>query len=228
MPSPSSAMPPSWDRPPRWPWPEPVVGMAATPDGTGLLVGGRRRRHLQLRRRPLLRIDRGLRLNKPVVGMAVHPRRPGLLGGGLRRGHLQLRRRPLLRFHRRLPQQAGGGHGRHPRWPGLLAGGRRRRHLRLRRRPLLRLDRSHRAQPAGGGHGRPLRVAAGYWLVASDGGIFAFGEARFYGSTGGIVLNWPVVGMASPRRQRLLVGGLRRRALRLRRRSLPARLVGAG
>ena len=25
----------------------------------------------------------------------------------------------------------------------------------------------------------------GYWLVASDGGIFAFGDAGFYGSTGG-------------------------------------------
>ena len=24
----------------------------------------------------------------------------------------------------------------------------------------------------------------GYWLVASDGGIFAFGDATFFGSTG--------------------------------------------
>ena len=38
---------------------------------------------------------------------------------------------------------------------------------------------------------------AGYWLVASDGGIFAFGDAPFHGSTGGIVLNRPVVGMAA-------------------------------
>ena len=37
----------------------------------------------------------------------------------------------------------------------------------------------------------------GYWLVASDGGIFAFGDADFYGSTGGIALNRPVVGMAA-------------------------------
>ena len=35
-----------------------------------------------------------------------------------------------------------------------------------------------------------------YWLVASDGGIFTFGNAGFYGSTGGIRLNLPVVGMA--------------------------------
>jgi hypothetical protein len=36
-----------------------------------------------------------------------------------------------------------------------------------------------------------------YWLVASDGGIFSFGGAPFYGSTGGMVLNKPVVGMAA-------------------------------
>ncbi|MGA2472527.1 MAG: hypothetical protein ABSG39_03400, partial [Acidimicrobiales bacterium] len=35
-----------------------------------------------------------------------------------------------------------------------------------------------------------------YWLVASDGGIFSFGGAPFYGSTGGTVLNKPIVGMA--------------------------------
>src|SRR5438132_8514177 len=37
----------------------------------------------------------------------------------------------------------------------------------------------------------------GYWLVASDGGIFSFGGARFAGSTGGLRLNSPVVGMAA-------------------------------
>ncbi len=37
----------------------------------------------------------------------------------------------------------------------------------------------------------------GYWLVASDGGIFTFGDATFYGSTGALTLNSPVVGMAS-------------------------------
>jgi len=36
-----------------------------------------------------------------------------------------------------------------------------------------------------------------YWLVASDGGIFSFGGAPFYGSTGAIALNKPIVGMAS-------------------------------
>ncbi len=37
----------------------------------------------------------------------------------------------------------------------------------------------------------------GYWLVASDGGIFSYGDATFYGSTGGMALNKPIVGMAS-------------------------------
>ena len=36
----------------------------------------------------------------------------------------------------------------------------------------------------------------GYWMVASDGGIFAFGDAPFLGSTGAITLFRPVVGMA--------------------------------
>jgi ribosomal protein L24E len=37
----------------------------------------------------------------------------------------------------------------------------------------------------------------GYWLVASDGGIFTFGDAGFYGSSGNLRLNKPVVGMTS-------------------------------
>jgi hypothetical protein len=37
----------------------------------------------------------------------------------------------------------------------------------------------------------------GYWLVASDGGIFSFGDAAYEGSTGAIHLNQPVVAMAA-------------------------------
>ena len=43
------------------------------------------------------------------------------------------------------------------------------------------------ATPSGGG----------YWLVASDGGIFSYGGASFYGSTGSMTLNKPIVGMAA-------------------------------
>ncbi len=35
----------------------------------------------------------------------------------------------------------------------------------------------------------------GYWLLASDGGIFSYGDATFFGSMGGKPLNQPMVGM---------------------------------
>ncbi len=40
------------------------------------------------------------------------------------------------------------------------------------------------------------RSGNGYWLVASDGGIFTFGDAPFKGSAGSIRLAKPIVGMA--------------------------------
>ncbi|HEY3834236.1 MAG TPA: L,D-transpeptidase [Acidimicrobiia bacterium] len=38
---------------------------------------------------------------------------------------------------------------------------------------------------------------SGFWLVASDGGVFSFGSAHFYGSTGAMHLWQPIVGMAA-------------------------------
>ncbi len=39
----------------------------------------------------------------------------------------------------------------------------------------------------------------GYYLVAADGGVFAFGDATFQGSLGGKTLNKPIVsGFATP------------------------------
>ena len=37
----------------------------------------------------------------------------------------------------------------------------------------------------------------GYWLVCADGGVFAFGDANFYGSMGGKHLAAPIVDVAS-------------------------------
>ncbi len=42
----------------------------------------------------------------------------------------------------------------------------------------------------------PAPPNSSYWMVASDGGIFTFGNAGFYGSAGSLVLNKPVVAMA--------------------------------
>ena len=57
--------------------------------------------------------------------------------------------------------------------------------------------------PPGGGPG-PVpppgpapATATGYWLAASDGGIFTFGNLGFFGSTGSIHLNQPIVAMAA-------------------------------
>ena len=37
----------------------------------------------------------------------------------------------------------------------------------------------------------------GYWTDATDGGIFTYGDASFFGSMGGTALNAPMVGMAT-------------------------------
>lgn len=55
-------------------------------------------------------------------------------------------------------------------------------------------------RPVVGMEGTPS--GRGYWLVAADGGVFAYGDARFFGSTGAIVLNQPIVDLASQPDQR--------------------------
>jgi hypothetical protein len=42
-------------------------------------------------------------------------------------------------------------------------------------------------------------LSHGYWLVGSDGGIFTFGSAQFYGSAGSLRLQRPVVGIVPTR-----------------------------
>src|ERR1700732_173035 len=61
---------------------------------------------------------------------------------------------------------------------------------------------AHLRQSSGVGLSKPIVQLAqtpdgqGYWLVGADGGIFTFGNAQFYGSTGALSLNQPIVGMA--------------------------------
>ncbi len=96
-------------------------------------------------------------------------------------------------------RNCGLQHRAHNAGEGLLRLRRRRRPERLRERLLPQLP----------GHAdkRPLNApiigmaitpdGAGYWMVGGDGGVFAFGDATFYGSTGNITLNKPIVGMAA-------------------------------
>jgi hypothetical protein len=53
------------------------------------------------------------------------------------------------------------------------------------------------ARPSGGCDVGAFQLSKqGYWMVASDGGIFNFANAGFFGSMGGRALNSPIVGMA--------------------------------
>ena len=50
-----------------------------------------------------------------------------------------------------------------------------------------------------GNHPPQPNTDRGYWLVGSDGGVFAFGAAQYYGSTGAMTLARPIVSqMATP------------------------------
>ena len=202
----------------------------------------------------------GSTLNKPIVGMAATPDGKGYWlvasdGGIFGFGDAGF----LGSTGGQHPQQAHRGYGRRPRtaratgwWRPTAASS-------------ASVTPASSAPPAEAPSTSPLWAwpptpdGKGYWLVASDGGIFAFGDAGFFGSTGGSTLNKPIVGMAAtpdgkgywlvasdggifgfgdagffgstggthpqqahrgygrhPGRQGLLVGGERRRHLRLR------------
>ena len=102
---------------------QPVVGMAADPRRKGLLAGGRRRRHLRLRRRPLLRVDRQHPSQPAGGGDGRRPRRKGLLAGGRRWRHLLLRRPIVLRLRGCRPTcRSGRRHRGHTLGRGVLVG----------------------------------------------------------------------------------------------------------
>ena len=138
----------------------------------------------------------GARLNAPIVDIAPTGDGRGYWlvaadGGVFAFGD--------ARFHGSMggvrPQSTHRGHGRRPRHRRLLAGGLRRRRLRLRRPFFGSTGALQLNQPVNGMAATP--DDRGYWFVAADGGIFAFGDARFHGSTGSIALVAPVVGMAA-------------------------------
>ena len=170
---------------------------------------------------PFCGSEGGRPLNKPVVGHGGHARRRRLLAGGQRRRHLHLRRRRLLRLDRRhdlnkpIVGMAATPDGRGY-WLVASDGG----IFTYGDAELLRLGRGLTSTSRSSGMA-PTPDGGGYWLVASDGGIFSYGDAtvlrldrrpppqRARGGHG-----------RHARRRRLLAGGQRRRHLQLRRRAV--------
>ena len=179
---------------------KPIVGMAGDFNANGpngLLAGGVRRRHLQLRRRAVLRLDGQHPPQQADRGHGRDTRRQRLLAGGFRRRHLRLRRCAVLRLDRQHPpQQADRGHGPDTRRRRVLAGGLRRRHLRLRRCAVLRLDRQHPPGPAHRRHGRPCPTAGATGSPPPTAGSSTTGPPRSSAAAAGQGLG-TVVGMAT-------------------------------
>ena len=159
---------------------------------------GSRRRHLQLRRRA--RSTARPARSTSTARSSAWPRRRPATATGSSRPTAASSASATPRFYGSTGaihlNQPIVGMAATPERHGLLARRVRRRHLQLRRRRLPRLDGRHPAQPADRRHGRRRASGNGYWLVASDGGIFSFGDAAFHGSAVGMSVT-PVVGMVA-------------------------------
>ena len=124
-------------------------------------------------------------LNAPLVGIAANPKGGGYWLLAQDGGIFSYGKAQVLRLDRRdAPQPTGRRHRGDTERARLLA-------RRLRRRHLHRsATRASTAPPARMHLNSPIVGMAstpngrGYWLVAADGGIFTFGNAHFYGSTG--------------------------------------------
>ncbi len=101
-------------------------------------------------------------------------------------------------------------HRRHARTARVTGWPYRRGRLRLRRRRLLRVGGIDACQPAVVGI-MATPDGDGYWLVGADGGVFAFGDAGYYGSAAGVSIS-PIVGGLAPRRTARGTGRPRRTA----------------
>ena len=155
--------------------PEPAHrGDGGTTRRRGLLAGGLRRRHLQLRRCPFYGSTGAIHLDKPIVGMAADP--------------------------------ATGGY-----WLVASDGG-----IFSFDAPFHGSDGGHATSTSPSWGWRPTRRTGGYWLVASDGGIFSFNDP-LPGVDGSHDPQQAHRGDGGrPDHRRLLAGGLRRRDLQLR------------
>jgi hypothetical protein len=158
---------------------QPIVGMAATPDGKGYWLVASDGGIFSLRRRRFFGSTGAIHLNQPIVGMAATP------DGGATGWW---------------PPTAASSPSATPRSTARPAG-------------------SISTSPSWAW--RPPPTAAGYWLVASDGGIFTFGDAAVLRLDRRPSTQPAHRGHGRhPRRRRVLAGGLRRRHLHLRRRAV--------
>ena len=164
----------------RHPPQRPHRGHGRHPGRRRLLAGRLRRRDLRLRGRHLLRLARR---HPPQQAHRRHGRRPPTAAAtgwspptaGSSPSATPASTAPPAPPTSTSPSSAWPP----PRRRRLLAGRLRRRGLRLRGRRLLRLDRrAHLNKPIVGMAATP--DGDGYWLVASDGGVFAFGDAGFF------------------------------------------------
>ena len=175
----------------------PIVAMATTADGKGYWQvaadGG-----IFSFNAPFYGALAGWPLAQPVVGMTATPSGSRLLDRHRRRIGVPLRRRASRTarssaVHLNAPIKALDRRARRARATGST------RPTAACSRSAPRASTARRARCASTRRSsawRRRRAGNGYWLVASDGGIFSFGDAHFYGSTGAMHLNAPVVGMA--------------------------------
>ena len=180
---------------------KPIVGMASTPDGKGYWLVASDGGIFNYGDAAFEGSAGGLRLNKPIVGMAPTADGKGYWlvasDGGIfnygdapfegSAGRTEFRLRPTRSSAWRPPLRARviGW------WPRTAASS---TTAMLRSRGSAGGTRLNEPVVGMASHGPDGK---GYWLVASDGGIFNYGDAAFEGSAGGTSLNKPIVGMAS-------------------------------
>ena len=185
----------------------PMVGMAATPGG-GATGGGLRRRDLQLRQRRLPRLDGRAAPQRPRSSAWRPPQTAGATGWWPPTGASSTTATPASTARRVASTSTSPSWAWRPPptaaatgwWPPTAGS-------------------STTATPASSARrGHPLNkpivgMAAtpdgwGYWLVASDGGIFNYGDAGFFGSTGAFTSTSPSLAWRRRRRRGLLAGRL--------------------
>jgi hypothetical protein len=176
---------------------QPIVGMAATPDGGGYWLVAADGGIFTFGDAGFYGSTGNLRLNQPIVGMAATPDGKGYWlvakDGGIftfgdagfhgSTGNLRLNQ-PIVGM---AATPDGKGYWLVAKDGGIFTFGDAGFHGST---GALHLD-----QPIVGMAATP--DGNGYWLVAKDGGIFTFGDAGFHGSTGALHLDAPIVGMAA-------------------------------